>query len=135
MAINFMREIKSVVKIKKFPSFVDFKPTTDLPEFSKYNLIYGWNGSGKTTFSRILRLFELQTNPNDDLANPAEFELTILPSAMAIWRLSRRYEFLIKILLKIVFFAMEDQNLYFFSEKKTRRIRRKSQKPKMNLLH
>ena len=72
-----MREIKSVVKIKKFPSFVDFKPTTDLPEFSKYNLIYGWNGSGKTTFSRILRLFELQTNPNDDLANPAEFEFKL----------------------------------------------------------
>ena len=72
-----MRSIKSTVKIKKFPSFVDFKPATDLPEFSKYNLIYGWNGSGKTTFSRILRLFELQTNQYDDLANPAEFEFKL----------------------------------------------------------
>ncbi len=72
-----MKLIKSTVKIKKFPSFIDFKPVTDLPEFSKYNLIYGWNGSGKTTFSRILRLFELQTNQYDDPVNPAEFEFKL----------------------------------------------------------
>jgi wobble nucleotide-excising tRNase len=44
--------IVKVKKIKDCPSFVDFKPEADLPEFKKYNLIYGWNGSGKTCFSR-----------------------------------------------------------------------------------
>ncbi len=47
--------IKCIIKIKNRPSFIDFKPASDLPEFKKYNLIYGWNGSGKTSFSRILR--------------------------------------------------------------------------------
>jgi len=51
--------IKKVVAIKGYPPFIDFKPTAELPEFSKYNLIYGWNGSGKTSFSRLLRTFEL----------------------------------------------------------------------------
>ena len=51
--------IKRIIKIKNFPSFFNFTPSRDLPDFSKYNLIYGWNGSGKTVFSRVLRSFEL----------------------------------------------------------------------------
>lgn len=54
--------ISSVTKIKDCPSFIDFRPESDLPEFKKYNLIYGWNGSGKTSFSRIIRSFELGSN-------------------------------------------------------------------------
>lgn len=69
--------IKSILKIKNFPSFVDFKPTNDLPEFSKYNLIYGWNGSGKTCFSRILRSFELGQNFFDISERESEFEFKL----------------------------------------------------------
>jgi wobble nucleotide-excising tRNase len=54
--------IKRIVKIKNCPSFIDFKPSSDLPDFAKYNLIFGWNGSGKTCFSRILRSFEMGEN-------------------------------------------------------------------------
>ena len=36
---------------------------TELREFSRFNLIYGWNGSGKTTISRILRSLELRMMP------------------------------------------------------------------------
>lgn len=72
-----MRSIKSVVKIKNFPAFIDFKPATNLPEFSKFNLIYGWNGSGKTTFSRILRTFELEINSYSSPTSPSEYEFNL----------------------------------------------------------
>jgi len=32
-------------------------------EFGRYNVIYGWNGTGKTTLSRILRCLEKRTKP------------------------------------------------------------------------
>lgn len=35
----------------------------DLPDFGRYNLIYGWNGTGKTTISRLLRAMESRTQP------------------------------------------------------------------------
>jgi wobble nucleotide-excising tRNase len=35
----------------------------DLPEFGRYNLIYGWNGTGKTTISRLFRSMETRTRP------------------------------------------------------------------------
>ncbi len=60
--MSTMNIITRVTKIKDCPSFADFRPGTDLPEFKKYNLIYGWNGSGKTSFSRILRSFEFGQN-------------------------------------------------------------------------
>jgi len=31
--------------------------TSTAPDFERYNLIYGWNASGKTTLSRIIGLF------------------------------------------------------------------------------
>jgi wobble nucleotide-excising tRNase len=47
--------IKRVKKIQKFQFFKDFSWPDDLYDFKQYNLIYGWNGSGKTTFSNFLR--------------------------------------------------------------------------------
>ncbi|MEK7550312.1 MAG: AAA family ATPase [Patescibacteria group bacterium] len=69
--------IKKIVKIRNFPSFMDFKPATDLSKFAKYNLIYGWNGSGKTCFSRILRSFELGQNFFDISERQSEFEFKL----------------------------------------------------------
>ena len=43
--------------------FRDFTWPTDLEDFARFNLIYGWNGSGKTTISRILRDLELRRPP------------------------------------------------------------------------
>ncbi len=39
----------------------------DLPHFGRYNLIYGWNGSGKTTISRMFRAMETRTAPAGDV--------------------------------------------------------------------
>lgn len=70
-------KICKIKKIKGCPSFVDFRQSTDLPDFKKYNLIYGWNGSGKTSFSRVLRSFELQQNYYTSQTNSPEFELVL----------------------------------------------------------
>jgi wobble nucleotide-excising tRNase len=69
--------IKRIIKIKNCPSFIDFKPASDLPEFTKYNLIYGWNGSGKTCFSRVLRSFEVGENYYEHPERQGEFEFEL----------------------------------------------------------
>lgn len=43
--------------------FRDFTWPSELPDFGRYNLIYGWNGTGKTTISRVLRCLETKTVP------------------------------------------------------------------------
>lgn len=49
-----MSYIKKFNRIKNLGLFKDFKWPPELPEFKQYNLIYGWNGTGKTTFSRLM---------------------------------------------------------------------------------
>ena len=49
---------KKIKKIKHFGIYADFQGA-ELPDFQKFNLIFGWNYSGKTTFSRIFRCIEL----------------------------------------------------------------------------
>lgn len=55
--------IKKIARMRDFGVFRDFTWPQDLPEFGRYNLIYGWNGTGKTTLSRIFRHLEKQQNP------------------------------------------------------------------------
>ena len=43
----------------------DFTWPQDLATFGRYNLIYGWNGSGKTTISRLFHALETRTAPTD----------------------------------------------------------------------
>lgn len=59
--------IRRVQQIKAFGVFADFQWPSTLPAFKQFNLIYGWNYSGKTTLSRALRCFE-QKRPHDDFA-------------------------------------------------------------------
>lgn len=59
--------IRRIQHIKAFGVFADFQWPTDLPEFKQFNLIYGWNYSGKTTLSRAFRCFE-QKLPHVDFA-------------------------------------------------------------------
>lgn len=66
--------IERINKIKDFGLFKDFKWHSNLPNFCQYNLIYGWNYSGKTTLSRIFSCVELK-ELHSDFQN-AEFELT-----------------------------------------------------------
>jgi wobble nucleotide-excising tRNase len=50
--------IEKITKIKKLGIFEDFDWGA-LPKLQKLNLIFGWNGYGKTTLSRMIRNFEL----------------------------------------------------------------------------
>lgn len=45
----------------------DFSWPAELPTFGRYNLIYGWNGSGKTTISNLFRALELRTQPEGEV--------------------------------------------------------------------
>ncbi len=47
--------ITRIDRMRNYGVFRDFTWGGDLPEFGRYNLIYGWNWSGKTTLSRLFR--------------------------------------------------------------------------------
>lgn len=51
-------KIQKIKQLKNFEAFDSFEWTAK--NLSKYNLIYGWNGSGKTTISRIF--YSLENN-------------------------------------------------------------------------
>lgn len=67
--------IKRINKIKKFGFFENYKHNTDLQDFTKYNLVYGWNASGKSTLSKIFGCIEL--GKLQDEFSTAEFEIKI----------------------------------------------------------
>ncbi len=49
--------ITRIMKLKHFGIFHDFS-WKDIPEFKRFNLIYGWNRSGKTILSRVFSACE-----------------------------------------------------------------------------
>lgn len=49
--------IQQFKKIQAEGLFQDYSWPDDLAEFSKVNMIYAWNGTGKTTLSRIMKEF------------------------------------------------------------------------------
>ncbi|HKI62288.1 MAG TPA: AAA family ATPase [Mariprofundaceae bacterium] len=57
--------IRRFLHIKSFGVFEDFQWPSGLPDFKQFNLIYGWNYSGKTTLSRAFRCFEQQQHHED----------------------------------------------------------------------
>ncbi len=65
--------IVKINKIKNYGIFRNFSWQPYIPEFKRYNLIYAWNYSGKTTLSRIFRSFETGKNHVD--YSMGEFEL------------------------------------------------------------
>lgn len=58
-----MRLITRITQLRNTGVFRNFTWPDGLSEFGKYNLIYGWNGTGKTTLSRLLRDIELRRLP------------------------------------------------------------------------
>ncbi len=54
-------KINRINKMKSHRIFRAFTWPTDLPSFGQFNLIYGWNGSGKTTVSGLFRHIQTRT--------------------------------------------------------------------------
>ncbi len=50
--------IERITKIKNHPVFRDFSWPSELNDFKNYNLIYGWNATGKTVLSNLFRAIE-----------------------------------------------------------------------------
>ncbi len=68
--------LQKITKIKGFGILDNHKTETIIKPFNLYNLVYGWNGSGKTTFARLLRCIEIKENhtefPNADFVIESE---------------------------------------------------------------
>jgi len=58
--------IKKISRLKNFGIFHDYSWKKNLPEFKKFNLIYGWNRSGKTTISRVFESCEKKCTDDKD---------------------------------------------------------------------
>lgn len=54
-------KLTRITKIREHRVFRDFAWPNDLHAFSRFNVIYGWNGCGKTTLSSLLSLVEKRT--------------------------------------------------------------------------
>lgn len=67
--------IMRINSIKKFGIYESYRWNTSMLDFQKYNLIFGWNYSGKTTFSRIFRCLELESLHPDFSSGKFEIEL------------------------------------------------------------
>ena len=57
--------VDRITKLKHPGILRDFTWPENLPDFGRYNLIYGWNGSGKTTISRLFHALEARTVPSN----------------------------------------------------------------------
>lgn len=58
-----MSSITKIARLKHPGVLRDFIWPADLPTFGRFNVIYGWNGSGKTTISKMCRALEARTAP------------------------------------------------------------------------
>jgi len=69
--------IQRIDSLKDFGLFRDFSgdSSKDIPAFKRYNLLYGWNYSGKTTLSRVFQALEKKTLPQDYAE--ASFKITL----------------------------------------------------------
>ena len=56
--------ITSIDKLEKLGIYKDIRTKT-IADFKRYNLIYGWNGSGKSTFSRLFRVIGEENVPEN----------------------------------------------------------------------
>jgi wobble nucleotide-excising tRNase len=51
-------KITRITKLRSHRVFRDFVWPSDLHAFAQFNLVYGWNGCGKTTLASLLSLVE-----------------------------------------------------------------------------
>lgn len=74
--------IRKINKIRDYLIFDNFRWPNDLEDFKDYNLIYGWNGTGKTTISNIFQCLEKGKNiENEDGYFELETENGLLKSS------------------------------------------------------
>ncbi len=65
--------VDKVVSLRNFGIFRDYSWPTDLEPFKRFNLIYGWNRSGKTTLSRVFTACEKKTTAFNQYPKTGQF--------------------------------------------------------------
>lgn len=55
--------VEKIQKLEHPGTLRNFRWPTSMTSFGRYNLIYGWNGSGKTTISRLFQALEMRKKP------------------------------------------------------------------------
>lgn len=70
-----MISISKISKLKNFGIYSNFNWNSNLPNFKKFNLIYGWNRSGKTTLSRVFRACEKRDLAFARCSDDSEFKI------------------------------------------------------------
>ncbi len=79
--------IKKIKKIKNLGVFSNYQWDRDLTEFERYNLFYGWNGTGKTTLSKLFSCLEQgQSTEFTDLEYEIDAETGIFKNGTAFNR-------------------------------------------------
>ena len=68
---------EKISKLKNFGIFRDFSWSGDTPDFVRFNLIYGWNRSGKTTLSKVFAACEKRTTDFKVYPRNGEFEIKV----------------------------------------------------------
>ncbi len=58
-----MSRIGRILRLRGCGVFRNFTWPSDLPDFGRFNLIYGWNGTGKTILSRLFRDLQVGRTP------------------------------------------------------------------------
>ena len=56
--------LKKIMKIKHLGLYDNYAWGGNLPDFKQYNVIYGWNGTGKTTLSKLLWALNSGSHPD-----------------------------------------------------------------------
>ena len=56
-------KLKAIKKLKGLGLFNNYQWNNTLHDFGRYNLIYGWNDSGKTTLSKLFECLEDGNSP------------------------------------------------------------------------
>lgn len=69
--------LKKIEKINNFGSFKNFNADNNLNEFQQYNLIWGLNGTGKTTLSRFFECLNLGFIPKEYDSNDYKDDFSI----------------------------------------------------------
>ncbi len=69
--------LKKIEKINNFGSFKNFNADNNLNEFQQYNLIWGLNGTGKTTLSRFFECLNLGFIPKEYDSNDYKDDFSV----------------------------------------------------------
>lgn len=60
---GLVKRLGKILTLKEYGVFRDFTWPSELPAFGDFNIIYGWNGSGKTLLSKLFSAIQSGTDP------------------------------------------------------------------------